>query len=92
MTDTADTTDTTETFSTPPEESPEEEAVGAVVTEEELLTAEESSYRELSRRCRSAAERFSWRLLGHHTLSTYRERLRMLERSAGAVSDPGARG
>jgi glycosyltransferase involved in cell wall biosynthesis len=48
----------------------------------ELLTSDETSYRQLSQRCRAAAQRFSWHPIGRDTLAAYRERLGMLDRSA----------
>jgi glycosyltransferase involved in cell wall biosynthesis len=46
----------------------------------ELLTLGEPAYSELSQRCRTVAETFSWRLIGAATLSAYREGLRALGR------------
>ncbi len=46
----------------------------------ELLALDDDAYRELSQRCRSVAERFSWRLIGRDTLETYQRALRTLAR------------
>jgi glycosyltransferase involved in cell wall biosynthesis len=46
----------------------------------ELLRMDEAAYRRLSERCRSAAERFSWRLIGERTLRAYQERLAALRK------------
>jgi glycosyltransferase involved in cell wall biosynthesis len=50
----------------------------------ELLALDDSSYGELSQRCRTVAESFSWRLIGRETLSAYREHLRMLRAPGSA--------
>ena len=52
----------------------------------ELLALDDGAYRELSRRCRTVAEAFSWRLVGRDTLSAYRERLRMLRAPGSALA------
>jgi glycosyltransferase involved in cell wall biosynthesis len=46
-----------------------------------VLELDEAAYRELSARCRTVAERFSWQALARSTLTIYRDRLAALGKS-----------